>query len=135
MSETLAKPERPGLFVAAILLHVLEGFFTVVIGTFGVLALAFAAAIVGASADSDDAAVAIIALLATMAFVALLVGLGLITLFLAYKAWSMERLWVIALIVFSVLTLALEPCGILITVLTVIGGLQALDARGARPSP
>lgn len=136
MSEPLVKRERPGLFVAAILFHVFEGFCTVVLGTFGVLGLAFAAAIVAAAAENDDAAVAIVALLFTMAFVALLIGLGLITLFLAYKAWSMERTWIIALIVFSVLSLVLEPCGILVTVLTVIGGLQALDARErAAPPP
>ena len=136
MTEPLVKPERPGLFIAAILFHVFEGFCTVVLGTFGVMGLAFAAAIVAASAESDDACVAIIALVGTMAFVAIFIGLGLITLYLAYRAWSMERLWVIALIVYSVLSLVLEPCGILVTVLTVIGGLQALDVikRGAPPT-
>src|SRR5262245_23631317 len=128
MTAQSVRPERPGLFIAAILFHVFEGFCTVVLGTFGVMGLALAAAIVAASAETDDACVAIIALVGSMAFVAVFIALGLITLYLAYKAWSMERMWVIALIVYSVLSLVLEPCGILITVLTVIGGLQALDA-------
>jgi hypothetical protein len=123
------RPERPGLFVAAVLFHVLEGFFTVVLGTFCVLLLAFAGTIVAANHHGDDVWVAVVAIGATMAFIGLLSSLGLITLFLAYKAWSLERVWVIALMVFSVVSLAVEPCGILVAALTVAGGLQVLDRR------
>lgn len=128
-----SQPERPALFVAAVLFHVIEGFVTVVLGTFGILALAFAAAIVAANARGDDAWIAVVAILAVMGILAFGTGLGLIALFVSYKAWSLERVWVIALIAFSVLSLAAEPCGILVAVLTVIGGMQVLDAqkRGA----
>ncbi len=131
-----SRPERPGLFVAAVLFHVIEGFVTVVFGTFGILALAFAGAIVAANARGDDAWVAVVAILAVMGLVAFATGLGLIALFLAYKAWSLERVWVIALIAFSVLTVVAEPCGILVAVLTAIGGMQVLDAQkhGAPPT-
>ena len=124
-----ARIERPGLFVAAVLLHVIEGFLTAVLGAFGILTLAFAGAIVAVNADGDDAWVAVLAILVVMGFVAFATGLGLIALFLAYKAWGMERVWVIALIAFSVLSLAAEPCGILVTVLTVIVGMQVLEAQ------
>ena len=128
MTSPSVRPERPGFFVAAILFHVVEGFTTVVLGTFGVLGLALTATIVAVSADPHDAGIAVLVLCGVMALVAFLVALGLFTLFLAYKAWGMERFWVLALIVFSVLSLTVEPCGILVTVVTLIGGLQALEA-------
>ena len=77
-----------------------------------------AATIVAVSADPHDAGIAVLVLCAVMALVAFTVVLGLFTLFLAYKAWSMDRFWVLALIVFSVLSLTVEPCGILVTLVT-----------------
>jgi hypothetical protein len=120
--------ERPGVFIAAVLLHVIEGFFSVIVGTFGVAATVLAGSIVAVAAHGDDdAVVAVLVLAAVGALLLLSLGFGLVTLFLAYKAWGMERVWVIALIVFSLVTLAIEPCGILTAVLTLVGGLQVLE--------
>ncbi len=130
----MAPRERPGVFIAAVLLHVVEGFFSVILGTFGVAGTALAGSIVAVAAHGDDdAVVAVLVLAAVGALLLLSLGFGLVTLFLAYKAWSMERVWVIALIVFSLVTLVIEPCGILTAVLTLIGGLQVLELDRPRP--
>ena len=95
----------------------------------GVVGVSIAGVIVGINVDGEDALFAFLGL-GLAAFVLILVaGLGLVTLFLSYKAWGMARFWVWALILFSILSIPIEPWAIIAAVLTIIGGMQVLEQQ------
>ncbi len=121
-----AAVERPGFFTVAIFLHVLEGFLLLLASVLGLVGLGIGFIAVAINVDGEEAAWAIFGIGLGAAVMAGLFFFGLLILFLAYKAWGMGRVWIWALIVFALLASA-SGFGLIVAVLTVIGGVQALE--------
>jgi hypothetical protein len=135
---TPSAPLRPPLFTAAVLLHAAYGLFVLVCcGVLAALAgIGSFATTIGAIASQDEDIVPVAILLAVVALVMILCAASsLITLLLGWQAWGMKRLWIWALMIWSILYLS-SGCGIVVTILTVVGGVQALEALDRRtPAP
>ncbi|MEM7307112.1 MAG: hypothetical protein AAF682_10605 [Planctomycetota bacterium] len=133
--EAIPKPEpepRPAFFTVAVLLHVIDGFLSLVGATLGILAIAIGGVAVGVHVDGEDALIAFLGLGFAAVILALFFAFGLVRLFIAYKAWSMGRTWIWALIAVSLVATLTQPWGVLVAGVTVIGGLKALDSDAAR---
>lgn len=126
MSSTTAA-ERPGFFTVAIFLHVLEGFLCLLASVLGLVGLAIGFVAVAINVDGEEAFWSIFGIALGAAAMGLIFFLGLLTLLISYKAWGMRRFWIWALIVFSLISIAFEPWGLILAGLTVIGGVQALE--------
>lgn len=130
-------PDRPPLHAAAILLHAVWGLFVLVTAgiTAGIAAVGSIIAAIAGVATQEDEAIPVIAFLAIVTLVLLVVAaMSALSLFLAWKAWGMQRFWIWALMIWSIVHLS-TGCGIVLTILTVVGGIQALETiDGKRPA-
>jgi hypothetical protein len=122
-------PQRPRLLAAAVILHGLWGLF--VLAATGILAClsglgSIVVTIVGVASQEEDVIPAILILGAVTLGLLLLVATSALSVFLAWKAWGMQRFWIWALMIWSIIHLP-TGCGVVLTILTVIGGFQALE--------
>ncbi|MCZ6597721.1 MAG: hypothetical protein O7B99_08795 [Planctomycetota bacterium] len=119
---------RPGLFVLGVLLQVLRGFFLLGVSCVGLFGLWLAIFIGLMESNHDDEVVSLMIglILGTLAL-GLFFFLAVLNLFLAFKAWGMSRFWLWGLILFSLLTMAFDPCPLLFVGVTVIGCVLALE--------
>ena len=132
---TESRPDRPGFFIVAILLHVVEGLVLLLGSTLGALGLAIGLVVVAIETRGDEAVAAILGILLGSLIMAVIFGVGLVTLFLSYKAWSMKRGWIWAILIFSLLSIVFEPWGFLLAAVTVVGAVQALDRTRPETPP
>ena len=123
--------DRPAFFVAAVLLHVVQAFLAIALGSLAAFGCLLAAGIVAVSAHGDDAVPAVLILGVVGLTMMTIVALGLLGLFVGYKAWRLERAWIWALLVYSILSISFQPCGVLVALITAIGSVQALERKGA----
>lgn len=130
-------PERPAIHTLALVLHAICGG----IGLIATLFLAFLAAsgsavstLVGIASQEEDAIPVSIALIIITA--ALLFGAisSFVSVSLAWKASQMKRFWIWALMIWSIIHVS-SGCGIVLTILTVVGGFQALEAERESHEP
>ena len=121
--------KRPPAHAAAVLLHGAWGVFVLALaGTLATLTGlgSIVTTIVGVASQEEDTVPAIF-ILAFLTCALLFVAVtSALSLFLAWKAWGMKRFWVWALMIWSIVHLS-TGCGIFLTILTVIGGVQVLE--------
>ena len=121
-------PPRPPALSVAIVLHVLLGVIYAVMPFFVIGGVSIGGIAVTASEGFEDA-FPVLLLLGLVGLGSLLFGvMGLISLIVSYKAWRMSHVGIWALMIWSVVHLS-SGCGLLVTILTLVGGVQALERR------
>jgi hypothetical protein len=121
--------KRPPFYTAAVLLHAACGFLALAAaGTLAALAGTgtLVTTTVGLATQEEDTVPAILILVLVTSVLLVIAVTSALSLFLAWKAWGMKRFWVWALVIWSIVHLS-SGCGIFLTILTVIGGMQVLE--------
>jgi len=127
-------PERPTLLTVGVALTALASVFKMCLGTFGVAF--FELIMVGGMADShgDDWAGFFAGGAAAALLGCFFLLLWAAELLICFKALSMKRFWLWALIVVSALSLGSFPIGTTVGAITLVGCVQAFERLAPPPS-